>query len=443
MRRVLMISPHFPPDSTAGTHRARLLAPHLAEHGWEPTVLTVDPRDYEGALDPALAASVPGSLRVVRARAWPAALTRPLGIGDLGLRAFEGLWREASRLLAVDRVDALFITIYPAYPALLGPLLKKRFGVPFVLDYQDPWVGEWGLSVGGGPSGGADLKSRASRFLATRLEPLALRSADAVTAVSRATYEQAIARTRGAAPAATAELPIGWDESDFAFLRARPASAPRVMPAGDGLVHIAYVGTLLPTGIDTLRAFYAGLARLRERDAATAARVRVHFFGTSNQRSADALPRARPIARDFGLEAVVTEQPARLDYFDALQALADATAVLLLGSREPHYTPSKVFPAMLSGRPLLAMYHVESTATDLLRRFGRPPAVNVISYDGDGPGACADAVASAIGALVAHPVCDPALVDRGVLRDVSAPVLAGRLAEILDRVSGAQAAPRA
>ena len=53
MRRVLMISPHFPPDSTAATHRVRLLAPHLPAHGWQPTVLTVDPRDYEGRLDPA------------------------------------------------------------------------------------------------------------------------------------------------------------------------------------------------------------------------------------------------------------------------------------------------------------------------------------------------------------------------------------------------------
>ena len=52
MRNVLMISPHFPPDSTAATHRVRLLAPHLARYGWQPTVLTVDPRDYEGRLDP-------------------------------------------------------------------------------------------------------------------------------------------------------------------------------------------------------------------------------------------------------------------------------------------------------------------------------------------------------------------------------------------------------
>ncbi len=72
VRRVLMVTPHFPPDSSAASHRVRLLAPHLSEHGWEPTVLTVDPRDYEGGVEPALNALVPPSLRIVRCRAWSA-----------------------------------------------------------------------------------------------------------------------------------------------------------------------------------------------------------------------------------------------------------------------------------------------------------------------------------------------------------------------------------
>ncbi|MEO8578452.1 MAG: hypothetical protein ABI556_17200, partial [Gemmatimonadales bacterium] len=118
-RRVLMISPHFPPDSSAGSHRVRLLAPHLERHGWLPTVLTVDPAYYEGSLDAGLADLVPPSLRVERVRAVPAAASRLIGVGDLGLRSFVGLYRAASRLLATEHYDALYITIYPTYPALL------------------------------------------------------------------------------------------------------------------------------------------------------------------------------------------------------------------------------------------------------------------------------------------------------------------------------------
>ena len=129
-----MITPHFPPDSNAGTHRVRLLAPHMAAHGWLPTVLTVDPAYYEGFLDLRLLELVPPTLRVERAKAVPVWFARRFGIGDLGLRSIGGLYSKAARLLQLERHDALFITIYPAYTALLGPLLKRRFRIPFVLD---------------------------------------------------------------------------------------------------------------------------------------------------------------------------------------------------------------------------------------------------------------------------------------------------------------------
>src|SRR5947209_2815017 len=141
MRRVLMVSPHFPPDSSAAAHRVRLLAPYLAASGWTPTVVTLEPAAYEGRLDPELAALVPTSLDVIRAGAWEATRMRRFGIGDLGLRAWTGLRESCRDLLSRQRFSAIFITVYPVYPALLGPRLKREFRVPFVLDYQDPWVG--------------------------------------------------------------------------------------------------------------------------------------------------------------------------------------------------------------------------------------------------------------------------------------------------------------
>src|SRR5262245_48467658 len=198
MRRVLMVSPHFPPDSSAASHRVRLLAPHLASAGWTPTVVTLEASAYEGRLDRDLAALVPPSLEVVRASAWSPSTTRWAGLGDLGLRAFTGLRRTCARLLTGLRYDALFITVYPVYPALLGPRLKATFGVPFVLDYQDPWVGAWGRSVGGGPAGAVDWKSRASRHLGVWLEPRAVGGADAIVAVSQGTIDGIVERIPGA-----------------------------------------------------------------------------------------------------------------------------------------------------------------------------------------------------------------------------------------------------
>jgi hypothetical protein len=433
-----MISPHFPPDTSAGTHRVRLFASYLAEFGWEPTVVSVDPSGYEGRLDPDLARLVPDTIRVVRVRAWNAAMTRRAGIGDLGLRAYAGLRRACNRLMAETPFDALFITIYPAYPALLGPMLKRRHHVPFVLDYQDPWVSAWGLDVGPGPNGTPDVRSRMTRALAQRFEPHVVCAADALTAVSARTYEDVLARIPRAQPRACAAIPLGFDERDLDALRRAPRHNAWFAD-GDGHVHVCYVGTVLPKGFDVLRSVLSALAQLRVRAPRAYARLRIHFVGTSNQRVSTA-PRVLAAAREAGVDDIVTEAPERLDYLDALNVQTRAHALLLLGSSEPHYTPSKVFPAVLARRPIVAFYHRASSVVQLLRQ----PSVNarVFTFDDDTPlSAQVDDIAAAFADLAeaGSAIAETRSSDEG-LDAWSARALTGRLAAVLDTVAAPAAA---
>ncbi|HEU5255239.1 MAG TPA: glycosyltransferase [Vicinamibacterales bacterium] len=426
-----MISPHFPPDSSAGTHRVRLLAPHLASYGWTPTVLTVAEQDYEGRVDPELAALVPPSLEVIRTRAMPASVTRRFGMGDLGLRALPGLRRAAWSLHRARPFDALFITIYPTYPAVLGPMFKRHFDVPFILDYQDPWIGAWGSEVGGGNGGAVDAKSRATRALGRRLEPRVLQAADAVTAVSARTYQDAFVRA-GISSHVAAEIPIGWDPADLDAI-ARREPRHRLIP-NDGRINICYTGTLLPLGVATLRAVLAAARALIEREPSLADRVRFYFFGTSNQ-STGTDARVVPHARELGVEHLVHEQPARLDYLDSLDALRQASAVLLVGSSEPHYTPSKVFPALLAGRPMLAVYRRESTVVEMLKAAAPPPAAHLLTFDESvRVESLVSCIAEALHALVRTAGTEVS-INQAALEPWSAHALAGRLAGLCDRIA--------
>jgi hypothetical protein len=433
VRRVLMISPHFPPDTSAGTHRVRLLAPHLPAFGWTATVVTVAPEAYEGRLDPGLAALVPETLRVVRAPAWRAAATRRFGLGDLGLRALTGLRAACEGLLVRERFDALFITMYPTYPAVLGPSLKARHGVPFVLDYQDPWVGAWGREVGGGANGAPDLKSRVTRCVAAALEPRVVRRADALTAVSARTYEDVLARVPHARPRACAAIPLGFEPADLDALRRAPRPN-RLFDAADGLAHVCYAGTLLPTGIPVLRRVLSALRTIRDTSPALYGRLRLHFLGTSNQRDASSPPRVLPIAREMGVEDAVREVAPRLDYLDALNVQLQASALLLMGSTEPHYTPSKVFPAILSRRPIVAVCHEASSALELLRAPGAGAAVATFSG-----AASLEAVEPALVRAFEDVACGRVAPSGGALPEAlqpwSAQALAGRLAGVLDTVA--------
>ena len=428
-----MVSPYFPPDSSAASHRVRLLAPHLPAAGWSPTVLTVQPSAYEGRLDPDLAALVPPAVRIERADAWPAAITRRAGLGDLGVRAFTGLHRACRSLLARERFDALFITIYPTYPALLGPLLKRRFSLPFVLDYQDPWVGAWGHTVGGGANGRPDWKSRASRQIGVWLEPRALDAADALVAVSQGTLDAIVERIPSAARVPHDVIPLGFDAADFTHVDGRRAAVAG-FDSRDGLVHLCYVGTLLPTGVGTLRVLLRGLERARREDP-NASRLRLHFVGTSNQ-SASATYRVRPVADECGVADVVSETPGRVDYLDALAVLTQASGILLLGSSEPHYTASKLYPALLAKRPLLALFHEASSVVSILRTIGREPTVRIVTYaDALAGEDIVAAVACHLRRVAADPTYRTSDVALDKVGEFSAAALARRLAALFDRVA--------
>jgi len=433
-----MISPHFPPDTSAGTHRVRLLAPHLRAFGWEPTVLTVDPRDYEGRLDPDLARLVPEDLEVVRCRAWSARATRRVGFGDLGLRSLKSLRRAADRLLGERAFDALLVTIYPAYTALLGPPLKRRWRIPFVLDYQDPWVGAWGKIVGGGRNGRVDFRSSLSRRLAGYWEPRTLAHADAVTAVSQRTIDEIVERNPGIGRIPHLELPIGGDPGDFDSLRHRPRRNPYFDPR-DGNFHLCYVGTLLPLGFETLRAVLKAVARLQEIDRRAYQRLRLHFFGTGNQTSQDVPPRVAPVAEEIGVADRVEEIAPRIDYLDALTVQLQASALLLMGSSERHYTASKLYPSLLAERPLLAVYHSESTVCDVLAKSARPPTARLVTYDEVDRAECkVGELAEQLRQLIANPTYDPSAVDQSALDQYSARKLAGKLAGLFNTVAQAR-----
>jgi hypothetical protein len=426
MRRALLVSPHFPPDTSAGTHRVRLLAPHLAAHGWEPTVLTVAADGAEGRPDPELAALVPPSLRVVRAPVLAVRRTRRLGVGDLGLRALPGLFRTASRLLGGERFDLVFLTVYPTYPALLAPLWQARFGVPFVLDYQDPWVGSWGESVGGGPGGAVDARSFLSRRLAERAEPWVARAAAALTAVSAGTLAELFGRHPELADKPWAALPLGGEPADFDAVR-REARPNLLFDPHDGRLHLVYVGTLLPLGFETLRALFAAVARLRAGRPELYARLALHFVGTSNQ-TAGSAPRALPEAERAGVADRVAEHAARVPYVEALRLLTQAHGILLLGSSEPHYTPSKAYPALLAGRPVLAAYH---QASEVVGRLAAEDQVLLVTYgDAERAGDRVGELAGALAALLERAERPSLPADLG---EHAAAALAGRLAGLFER----------
>jgi hypothetical protein len=57
-------------------------------------------------------------------------------------------------------------------------------------------------------------------------------------------------------------------------------------------------------------------------------------------------------------------------YLEALDLQVNSDVLLLIGSDEPHYTASKIFPALMSGQPYLSLFHRASSSHAILQSAG-------------------------------------------------------------------------
>ena len=372
MPRVLIISPCFAPSSYPPALRTRLFALHLSSFGWEPVVLTVDPKYIEGIKDPLLERSTLSRLEVVRTKAVPYQLTRRFGVGELGLRAFWHQYQAAKKIILQKKIDLVFISGPPWTTFMIGALLKRKYGIPYVLDYIDPWVNLKNIK--------RNLFKK--RFwadkLAEILDPISLRHASGVTAVSRGILDLLLDQYPFLHKKSMKDLPYGYHREDFDFLK--NLSLPNnYFNLKDGYFHISYVGAVWKEAYGTLKSVFSALYKIKKEFPDKFSRMKWHFIGTSY--GMQAKPQVLPIAEECGVREAVQESVSRVSYFQALHLLQQSDALFAFGSNDPSYTSSKIFPCVLAQKPILAVYHRESSVLQILKDAGVGKVVSFFDED--------------------------------------------------------------
>jgi hypothetical protein len=389
--RVLIVSPHFPPVNAPDMHRVRVALPFFTAAGWEVTVLTVDDPTPLAPVEPELLATLPPSISIRRVRCLSRRWTGLLGINNVAWRALPFLFLAGCRLLAGRRYDVVYFSTTMFLVLPFGRLWRWRYGVPYVIDLQDPWVSDYYERPGAPPPPGG-WKYRLARGMARALEGWTMRRVSHVITVSAAYLTALRGRHAFFKNIPATELPFGSPDPDLDRLRSTLAQRPPLLPHGG--FRLAFAGALGPGQFGAVENFCAALVMVRQAGLAVSA----HFFGTSYD------PAARPAVLDlaarYGLQGVILEQPSRLPYFDALQLTLEADVNLLFGSADLAFTPSKMLGVLAAGRPVLSIAPAGSAMLDRLGKLGQTG----IAFSGATADASAiNEIAARLQALARHP----------------------------------------
>ncbi len=236
-KKVLIITYYWPPSGGGGVQRWLKFAKYLPENGWEPIIFTPDNPEYP-VIDQSLEKDINPKLKVLKHPIWePYQLFKKLSgrpakervnTGLLfddkktGLTEKISLWIRGNLLIPDPRFfwvqpathflekewnkinpDLIVTTGPPHSMHLIGMKLHKKFNIPWIADFRDPWS-KLDFLQRFYPTKPAIKKQQ-------RLENMVLNSASAILSVSETWGKEIQANTIKKVSVIT----NGFDQSDF------------------------------------------------------------------------------------------------------------------------------------------------------------------------------------------------------------------------------------
>src|SRR5262245_13014671 len=388
MKRILLITYHFPPDSAVGALRPLKFAKYLPHYGWEPYILTVKPTYYE-SLDPSRLKEVPDPSRVFRTAMVPhpntvyrdvkeslytaigrkqefrRTLLTPLSEAQpdshrpfARTRRFLGslLWippddvlgwlpiavLKGIRLLSAHRITHIYTTNPPHSTHLVGLAIKALRDVRWVADFRDLWLFDKPFQT--------KIAERVERWM----EGKVVETADAVALTTDRMAEK-FRRTYSKMSASKfVTIPNGYDADDFGSI-----SPPR----DSQQFTLTYIGSFYHQR--TPEPMLKAVAELVARGKIPVEALKIQLIGHCRYvhgRTTD------DIAASLGLASAVRVIDS-VPYKRALEYAVGSDLLLLLAPDQPYEIPGKAYEYLASGVDILALTEDGATA-DLIWKTG-------------------------------------------------------------------------
>ncbi len=379
MKRVLIISPNFPPINAADMHRVRQSLPFFEQMGWKATVLAVMPKYIEMSEDPILLKTIPEDTDVTYLKAFDANRTRKFGLGNIGYRSLFYFLKHGNKLLKNTKYDLVYFST-TAFPVMtLGRYWKKKFGVPFIIDMQDPWRNDFYLDK---PKNERPPKFFMAYNMDKYLEAWTMKRVDGIVSVSPGYPETLRERYGNIKKEDCVVIPFGGASVDFEVLN-EVKLKNTLFDKDDDAINFVYIGRGGHDMNFALGGIFSGLQKGLKQKPELFSKVSMFFIGTSYAADGKGIKTIIPIAKKYGVEKNVVELTNRLPYFEAMNTLKDADIMLIPGSTDTQYTASKLYPYILAKKPMIAVFNENSSVVDVLNSTNAGTCVTFSNDDNE------------------------------------------------------------
>jgi hypothetical protein len=417
MRRVLLIAYHFPPiRGSSGIQRTLRFAQHLPKYGWNPIVLTIDPRAYPEAGE-AQGNEIPDQIEVHRAFGLDTARHLRVGGRYPGRLAIPDRWMswalwavpKAMALIRSRRIDALWSTFPVATAHSIGLRVARRSGLPWIAEFRDPmWQGRYPFDP---------AVNKAFR----QLEADVCGLADKIVLTTPSAVRQYKERFPELADERIQLLENGFDEETFA--RAEDGWQPSAVAGSvvrQGPVTLLHSGVIYPRERDP-RPLFRAIAGLKRDGILTSADLKVVLRASGHDDEFGAT------LRELDIQDIVRLEPP-VDYLVALREMLTADALLLMQAANCNaQIPAKLYEYLRAGRPILALTDPEG---DTGRTLAAAGAHSILRLDSESE--ISRALPEFVRAVRSGSIDVPAA---GVVENYSRQNQTGVLAKWLDEVS--------
>jgi glycosyltransferase involved in cell wall biosynthesis len=355
MKTALIVAFHFPPYS-AGSGILRILkfCRYLPEFGWQPIVLTANTRAYEH-VDTTLLRDVPLLTPVTRAFALDT--QRHLSIKGRYMRwmALPDRWASwlpqavatGFFLIRKKRADAILTTYPIATAVLIGFILHKLTGTPWVVDFRDSMTEDF------------YPRDPLARRVAQWIERKAVKHASLLIFTARSTLEMYRKRYPSLSAEKCQVISNGYDEEDFRWLT--PRRSIKCNPLAP--VRLLHLGLIYPSERDP-RPFFRAISNLKKNGQIAAQNLQI------NLRASGSEDLYTQILHDLEIHDIIHLLPP-IPYPEALAEAAASEGLLLFQAANcDHQIPAKAYEYLRLGKPILALTSATGDTAALLRDTG-------------------------------------------------------------------------